>query len=293
MIRSTIIVLSLLSGSFASLLQARGCDADNCARAITGTRFAPSIQASHTADCSSFMIESIISANAPTITTTITITDFVMAHDRRAKRTAAAAAPRADTPSGVPVSAIFASAVAAVKAATPVKARVAEVAAREVLVVTSIPTLVPTYASACSGTSRYSSACSCAGITRTTTSLATVTSTVITTTTATACDPNNNYGLIYINGYTDPNLQSNIGFVQNSSPAACCALCFSADSPYPGCWGYEMIDNFCLIGYELGGPNAPTQTCPYGIYDFTDWTLSTGANFGQGPCLDVIPNTTP
>ncbi|KAE9376627.1 hypothetical protein N431DRAFT_554972 [Stipitochalara longipes BDJ] len=31
-----------------------GCDSDNCARAVTGTRLGPSAVASHIADCSSF-----------------------------------------------------------------------------------------------------------------------------------------------------------------------------------------------------------------------------------------------
>jgi hypothetical protein len=48
--------------------------------------------------------------------------------------------------------------------------------------VTVVPSLVPTYASACSGTSRYSSACSCWGITAQTTTAPTP----ITTTTQTA-----------------------------------------------------------------------------------------------------------
>lgn len=52
---------------------------------------------------------------------------------------------------------------------------------------TIIPTIIPIYASACSGTARYSSACSCIGVSKTTTTVAaplttsTLTSTITTT----------------------------------------------------------------------------------------------------------------
>lgn len=50
---------------------------------------------------------------------------------------------------------------------------------------TNAPTSVPTYASACSGTVRYSSACSCAGVTASTTTLSQTTVTATATATAT------------------------------------------------------------------------------------------------------------
>ena len=55
--------------------------------------------------------------------------------------------------------------------------------------VTASPTSIPTYASACSGTVRYSSACSCIGATHTTTiaKAPTTTTTVSKTTTVTEC----------------------------------------------------------------------------------------------------------
>lgn len=72
---------------------------------------------------------------------------------------------------------------------TPVKKR--EAAAIEQRQVTVQPSSVPTYASACSGTVRYSSACSCWGITAKTTTaptpLTTTTKTVTATITVTAC----------------------------------------------------------------------------------------------------------
>ena len=56
--------------------------------------------------------------------------------------------------------------------------------------VTATPTSIPAYASACSGTARYSSACSCIGVTHTTTTAAAPTTTTTTfseTTTVTEC----------------------------------------------------------------------------------------------------------
>lgn len=50
---------------------------------------------------------------------------------------------------------------------------------------TNSPTAVPTYASACSGTSRYASACSCFGITKTTSTLTASTTTTTSTVTST------------------------------------------------------------------------------------------------------------
>jgi len=97
---------------------------------------------------------------------TITFTVFATpsAEEQEQKRTAAPSLPG----TGIPASAIFASALATI---TP---RAAVVEARTSIpagAYTILPSLVPSYASACSGTARYSSACSCAGITRTTTSL--------------------------------------------------------------------------------------------------------------------------
>jgi hypothetical protein len=39
-----------------------GCLADNCARAVTGTRYASAVQASHRADCSSFLLTTVTPA---------------------------------------------------------------------------------------------------------------------------------------------------------------------------------------------------------------------------------------
>ncbi|KAK3386483.1 hypothetical protein B0H63DRAFT_467850 [Podospora didyma] len=106
----------LITGSLlVATARAAGCAADNCARAVTGTRRGAAAQASAKADCNSFMAKTI---TAPAITITSIVTATV-----------------------------------APAASAPVK--------RDSLA-------TPAYASACSGASRYSSACSCWGITGTT-----------------------------------------------------------------------------------------------------------------------------
>ncbi|MCJ1242837.1 hypothetical protein MMC30_000032 [Trapelia coarctata] len=103
-----------------------GCNSNNCARAVTGTRFPTSVQSAHRTDCSSFM--KVVVTPAPT---TITVTLNYKAKRSMEKRQ-----------------------------------------------ITVVPSAVPTYASACSGTSKYSSACSCWGITKTTSTAPTPTVTV-------------------------------------------------------------------------------------------------------------------
>ncbi|MCJ1400014.1 hypothetical protein MMC11_003217 [Xylographa trunciseda] len=55
--------------------------------------------------------------------------------------------------------------------------------------VTVVPSAIPTYASACSGSARYSSACSCIGVTATTSTAATPLTTVTVTVTAEITKP--------------------------------------------------------------------------------------------------------
>jgi hypothetical protein len=81
-----------------------------------------------------------------------------------------------------------------------------EAAALKQRQVTVAPSVVPTYASACSGTVRYSSACSCWGITAMTTTAATpvTTTTVTVTATASVCPAGNtNCGTYCSNLNTD------------------------------------------------------------------------------------------
>ncbi|KAJ2973054.1 hypothetical protein NQ176_g6815 [Zarea fungicola] len=104
----------VLLAAIPSGLAANGCNADNCARAVTGTRRGDAFVTSAKADCSSFMTKTVTGTAVSTVTNTITIT----------------AEPNSPT-----------------------------------ITVVKRDLTVPAYASACSGASRYSSACSCWGIT--------------------------------------------------------------------------------------------------------------------------------
>lgn len=100
-----------------------------------------------------------------TTTITITPTSYSVVGSN-AKRTAAPDVPivAAGQKGAVDYASLFVPNPAFNTAAPAVTAR--GIAARQV---TQVPNLVPIYASACSGTVRYSSACSCAGITASTT----------------------------------------------------------------------------------------------------------------------------
>ncbi|KAH7314088.1 hypothetical protein BKA65DRAFT_115685 [Rhexocercosporidium sp. MPI-PUGE-AT-0058] len=141
---SSILVLSLAAIATAvpqdpsNLFVRAKCNADNCARAVTGTQKGQTQTiVDRRADCSSFMQATVGPAGAASATVTVTVTSTaapVFPHQNQVRQ-----APGAD--------------------------------------VTVVPSNVPAYASPCSGTVRYSSACSCAGFTATTTTLAVATAT--------------------------------------------------------------------------------------------------------------------
>ncbi|KAJ3476303.1 hypothetical protein NLG97_g9170 [Lecanicillium saksenae] len=131
-LQAAYVPLALLSSAAGVQAAAKGCNSDNCARAVTGTRRGDAFENTARADCSKFMTKTV-TGSAVTVTSTITIT----------------VAPNAPG-------------VTAVKRDLPA---------------------VPSYASACSGASRYSSACSCWGITANT---ITVTPTSVVTSTVTS-----------------------------------------------------------------------------------------------------------
>ncbi|RDW80503.1 hypothetical protein BP5796_05201 [Coleophoma crateriformis] len=123
------------------LLQDRAtCNADNCARAIAATT-KPTL-ASRRADCTSFLLATV----TPAVVTSTTIvtpdptstTTTVVEVTTTTTRTTAGAVNKRINPDGA---------------------------------ITNSPSAVPTYASVCSGTIRYSSACLCAGVTKSTTTL--------------------------------------------------------------------------------------------------------------------------
>lgn len=121
---------------------------DNCARAVTGTaaNVSPSLSV-RKADCSSFFSTTV----TPIVTTTVTQT-----------------------------STSTSTYVAMTTVTTTIQGKKKR-QATTVTAITQTPTAVPTYASACSGTVRYSSACSCFGVSRVTTTAPASTSTVTVT----------------------------------------------------------------------------------------------------------------
>jgi hypothetical protein len=54
-IMKAVAILSLVSVALAGALEKRACQANNCIRAVTGTRLGPEAISSHQADCSSFV----------------------------------------------------------------------------------------------------------------------------------------------------------------------------------------------------------------------------------------------
>jgi hypothetical protein len=138
---------------------------DNCARAVTGTRPGKDVLAQKS-DCSSFMLATVTPATA-TITQTLRVT------------------PSTDTiyaATTTIISFVTATEVVTVTSFTGIERRDVPTGGP----VTTSPTNIPTYASACDNVLRYSSACSCWGITATTTTAATPSTTVTVTISETA-----------------------------------------------------------------------------------------------------------
>jgi hypothetical protein len=115
---------------------------------------------------------------------------------------------------------------------------------------TVVPTSIPAYASPCSGSVRYSSACSCIGVTATTTTAPTPTYIVTQTATAVATViPASLPFTAYTNQYCEPSGITEQGlFIQNQ--------CFGFTYSFPG------FD----IGTLRVGTCANGNTCRVGIY---------------------------
>ncbi|KAF9875088.1 hypothetical protein CkaCkLH20_07354 [Colletotrichum karsti] len=141
------------------------CNANNCARAVTGT--ANGLQATRLADCSSFM-QCFVTPIAVTVTDTVTISV-----EAETTKTSFFTLTRDKYPEVV------------IRSRGPLYKRTDGVNA---VPVTSCPAAVPTYASACSGAVRYSSACSCGGVTQSYSTLGAAVSTVTSTVTRTKPD---------------------------------------------------------------------------------------------------------
>ncbi|MCJ1287361.1 hypothetical protein MMC26_006710 [Xylographa opegraphella] len=186
---------------------AASCNADNCARAVTGTTNGLAVQSSHKQDCSSFFAVTVTPATS-TITQTATVTPATVTQTvigSTVTQTVVATLSETTTAATVEVTAATVTDILTVTVSTAlVTATVSTVvvtAGAPVVTlkvrdgseqriapraVTVSPSSVPTYASACSGTVRYSSACSCFGVTHSTSTAPTPSTTVTVTATATA-----------------------------------------------------------------------------------------------------------
>jgi len=185
---------ALLTVSWASWAAASGCDADNCARAVTGTAHGLAFQSSARADCSSFFQATVYPAP---VTSTVTTTIFPFTAVQTSTSTIIEQTDtlypltKTDFSATTTVVDLDTYTTTLVAAATvtdfittgtttvqPEKRTVTPVfqpLKRTVTICTTPsgtvqPSSVPTYASACSGVVRYSSACSCWGASATTVS---------------------------------------------------------------------------------------------------------------------------
>ncbi|KAG4418276.1 hypothetical protein IFR04_008552 [Cadophora malorum] len=240
---SFILALALAQGALSA------CNANNCARAVTGTRIGKiPDQTSRMRDCSSFMLVTVTPATS-TITATATITSTT-------------------TLGGM------------------MKRQAAVLEQRQVTVT---PSSIPIYASACSSAARYSSACSCWGITaRTTTASAPVTRTTVTVTaTASVCPVGNTKcGTSCLNLQVDP---KNCGACGNACAfGTTCQSGACASAPPPGnCPTYtascSSVMNGILATDSIASPQLVDyrfQTVLLGITNPSDFL----AGLGPTPC---------
>ncbi|MCJ1412899.1 hypothetical protein MMC19_006999 [Ptychographa xylographoides] len=156
----------LVFSSVLGLATAEKCNADNCLRAIRASAFPTR---SGTADCSSYFLTTVTTAET-TVTQTVTVTG---------------------TPTEI--DSVVATTTVDVTATTVVEETATIVDVETITLpadlskrqATETPSNIPTYASACSGSVRYSSACSCIGVTASTTTVAASTVTVTESSTVT------------------------------------------------------------------------------------------------------------
>jgi len=186
----------------SACVRSAGCNADNCARAVTGTVKGSATQSLHRGDCSSFLqctaypATITVTATATNYPTTATVTVYPVTELDVVTQTTVVV----NAPTITQVSSVIQTVINQFTVTEPVSIATITVAAgkRDVqfvprnataLVTTKpsaistvvCPTAVPTYASACSGTARFSSACSCFGVTKTTMTMTTPTTTVTAT----------------------------------------------------------------------------------------------------------------
>jgi len=183
--------------SINSLAAASTCNPDNCARAVTGIQAGLAAQSSAKADCSSFLQATVYPA---TVTSTVTTTIYPFTATQTSISTTLEQTntvyPFTETDFSTTTTFIQSTTdstsvlVASTETDfTTIGTTTAQPQKRTITsdapVGTVQPTSVPAYASACSGTVRYSSACSCFGVTETTITLPTPTTVTTTTITGT------------------------------------------------------------------------------------------------------------
>ncbi|CZS91976.1 uncharacterized protein RAG0_02542 [Rhynchosporium agropyri] len=152
----------------ASVAVAAGCSADNCARAVTGNPRGIIAQSSAKKDCSAFLKATVYPS---TVTSTVSVTVLPATATYTSFSTVATAILTViDGTSTIVASTEITTETVATVTINRKRAITSPQASGTVK-----PTSIPTYASACSGTARYSSACSCFGATRTTVTMPTPT----------------------------------------------------------------------------------------------------------------------
>ncbi|MCJ1296775.1 hypothetical protein MMC34_008342 [Xylographa carneopallida] len=202
--------------SNAAVLDARSttCNANNCLRAIVASSHTPG-PASASKDCSSFLKKTVTPAtvtSTATVYVTTTASTATLTNVNTIQATTLETIQITTVPTiqittletAVPVQTVLATVLTTITDDVTVtvlaKRAVSASGMRHMLDYKSIPleprqmtvapSSIPAYASACSGTSQYSSACSCIGVTPTTTTVAapttTTTKTITVTNTATS-----------------------------------------------------------------------------------------------------------
>ncbi|KAL2072107.1 hypothetical protein VTL71DRAFT_11450 [Oculimacula yallundae] len=136
------------------------CSPDNCARAVTGLDKGPAVQSAHRNDCISLFSYTSI---PPTVTDTVYVTPHLAVSTTQTLATVTVTPATSTIPTTVYLS--YTATNAPDKRAISAGSLIS-------------PSLVPAYASPCSGLARFSSACACWSITPVTATLPTPTITI-------------------------------------------------------------------------------------------------------------------
>ncbi|KAF3918996.1 hypothetical protein ABW20_dc0109807 [Dactylellina cionopaga] len=143
---------SLLALSLFEGLVVAACSANNCLRAVRATAYGPATVTSRRADCSSFFSYTVFPTTSTsyfTVSTSTVLTTFVASTETDIITNTEIITTT--------VSSTFYSVPPAQSAAKKNKRTITTAS-------TQTPSLLPSYANVCAGTSAYSSACSCLGV---------------------------------------------------------------------------------------------------------------------------------